>query len=213
MLQAGQVDRDVAAIVLPAWGRVVPTTDVTAWAVVDEGAQVQPITGYLREFVARGNRTSSVRSYAYVLLRWWRFLIAVDVAWNRATAAEARDLALWLRKASKPVAGRRTTSAATAGTVNPITRKRYLGDEYAARTYATTTRSFGPSTSSGSSRGPDRCSTRCRWTGRGIGAGRMRTTTRCSRSGRTGGCATTRRYPSGVRGRCQTRHGMSCSRP
>lgn len=135
MLQAGQVDRDVAAIVLPAWGRVVPTTDVTAWAVVDdEAAQVQPITGYLREFVARGNRTSSVRSYAYVLLRWWRFLIAVDVAWNRATAAEARDLALWLREASKPVAGRRTTSAATAGTVNPITRKRYLGDEYAART-------------------------------------------------------------------------------
>jgi integrase/recombinase XerD len=57
-------------------------------------------------------------------------LIAVGVAWDRATSAEVRDYVLWLRCSAKPVAARRTASASTAGTVNPITRKRYQGDEY-----------------------------------------------------------------------------------
>jgi hypothetical protein len=40
--------------------------------------------------VARGNRAGSVRSYAYALHRWWRFLAAVDVAWDKATTTEVR---------------------------------------------------------------------------------------------------------------------------
>jgi hypothetical protein len=35
-----------------------------------------------------------VRSYAFVLHRWWRFLAAIGVSWDRATAAETRDLVL-----------------------------------------------------------------------------------------------------------------------
>ncbi|MER7865449.1 site-specific integrase [Amycolatopsis japonica] len=58
----------------------------------------------------------------------------VGVAWDKATAAESRDLVLWLRQASKVRRSPRTGSAGTAGTVNPVTRKRYLGDGYEPRT-------------------------------------------------------------------------------
>ena len=57
-----------------------------------------------------------------------------SVAWDRATAAEVPDFVLWLRQASKSRRSPRTVSAATAGTVNPVTRKRYLGDGYEPRT-------------------------------------------------------------------------------
>jgi integrase len=75
-----------------------------------------------------------VRSYAYALLRWWRFLRVVDVEWDKATSAEVRDFVLWLGHATKPVAARRKGSAALAGTINPVTRKQYLSDEYGSRT-------------------------------------------------------------------------------
>ncbi|MGE7439756.1 tyrosine-type recombinase/integrase [Kitasatospora sp. NPDC001175] len=80
------------------------------------------------------NRPGSVRSYAYALLRWWRWLLVVGVEWDRATSAEVRDLVLWLRQTAKPRNSPRTKSAATAGTVNPITRKRNLDDQYQPRT-------------------------------------------------------------------------------
>jgi integrase/recombinase XerD len=75
-----------------------------------------------------------VRSYAYALLRWWRWLRAVGVAWDKATPAEVRDLVLWLQQADKLRQAPRRASAATAGTINPITRKRHLGDRYEPRT-------------------------------------------------------------------------------
>lgn len=89
---------------------------------------------FLREFVARANRTASVRSYAYVLLRWWRWLRVVDVQWDRASPAEVRDLVLWLqltRKRSRAASG---MSAVTAGSVNAVTGKAYPGAGYAVRT-------------------------------------------------------------------------------
>jgi integrase/recombinase XerD len=72
---------------------------------------------YLTDFVARDNSPGSVRSYAYALLRWWRWLLAVRVERDRATPTEARDLVLWLKQATKPRNSARTVSAATAGTV------------------------------------------------------------------------------------------------
>jgi integrase/recombinase XerD len=127
--------RDVASIVLPCWGKVVQVDGVVPFAVVgDDGEPVAAVGAYLRDFTASGNRSGSVRSYAYDLLRWWRFLRAVGVDWDVATPAEGRDFVLWLMQARKPVAGRRTRSAATAGTVNSLTRKQYPGDEYMPRT-------------------------------------------------------------------------------
>ncbi|MFI1629063.1 tyrosine-type recombinase/integrase [Streptomyces noursei] len=100
----------------------------------EEGKAVQPVRRFLIDFIARDNRTGSVRSYAYDLLRWWRWLRVVDVEWNRATSVEVRDFVLWLRAATKPRRSARTQSAVTAGTTNPITKKTYLDDRYKPRT-------------------------------------------------------------------------------
>jgi integrase len=100
----------------------------------DDGMPVEPIRVFLRDFVARGTRPGSVRSYAYALLRWWRWLRAVEVEWDRATSAEVRDLVLWLGQATKTRNSPRQASAVTAGTVNPVTRKRHLDDRYEPRT-------------------------------------------------------------------------------
>jgi integrase/recombinase XerD len=128
-----QVQRDVQSLRLPRWGRVVAANGVVPWLVLDpDGGPVEAIVRFLREFVARGNRAASVRSYAYALLRWWRFLRAVEVEWDRATSTEVRDFVLWLQATTKP--GRRTVSAATAGTINPVTRKKHLDDRYQVRT-------------------------------------------------------------------------------
>ena len=69
---------------------------------------VEPVRRFLLDFVARDNRPGSVRSYAYDLLRWWRWLQVVDVDWDKTTSAEVRDFVLWLRQASKPGGSART---------------------------------------------------------------------------------------------------------
>lgn len=132
----GQHLRDIGAIVLPGWGRVV-VDDIAAvgWQVVDpDGRVVDPVARFLRDFAARGNRVGSVRSYAYALLRWWRWLQVIDVRWDRATSAEVRDFVLWLGQARKTRRSPRTVTAATAGTINPVTGKRHLGDGFEPRT-------------------------------------------------------------------------------
>ena len=129
------LERDVESVRLPRWGRVVAAAGVVPWQVVDaDGDVVEPVQRFLRDFVARGNRVGSVRSYAYVLLRWWRWLAAIGVDWDKATSAEVKDFVLWLVQATKPRNSPRTTSVVTAGTVNAATRKRYLGDQYEPRT-------------------------------------------------------------------------------
>jgi integrase/recombinase XerD len=129
------VERDIGSIVLSRWGRVEASGGLVPWLVVGpDGVAVEPVRRFLADFVARGKGPGSVRSYAFGLLRWWRWLIAVGVEWDKATPAEARDLALWLCQAGKPRRDVRTASAATAGRLNPVTRKRHLGDGYEPRT-------------------------------------------------------------------------------
>ncbi|MET8565384.1 hypothetical protein ABZV75_34310 [Streptomyces flaveolus] len=47
----------------------------------EEGRAVEPVRRYLIDFAARYNRPGSVRSYAFDLLRWWRWLRVADVPW------------------------------------------------------------------------------------------------------------------------------------
>jgi integrase len=129
------VVRDVDAIRLLRWGRVVRADGPVAWLVLDSGgAPVVPVARFLRDFVAQGNAAGSVRSYCYVLCRWWRFLRAIGIEWNGATSAEVRDFVLWLQRTTIARQTPRRASAQTAGRVNPITRKQYPGDSYQART-------------------------------------------------------------------------------
>ena len=76
---------------------------------------------------------ASLRSYAYELLAWFRFLRAVDVPWDRAGRAEARDFALRLKMVKKPARQRRP-DAPLPGSVNPVTGKACPASMYAART-------------------------------------------------------------------------------
>ncbi|MEV6849895.1 tyrosine-type recombinase/integrase [Actinoplanes sp. NPDC051411] len=134
MLREDQ-DRDATELKLERWGRVVAAVGPVPWLVVDPaGAPVEAIFRFFRDFVARGNRPGSVRSYAYALHRWWRFLQTVGVQWDKATSTETRDFVLWMLHTSKQRRARRTKSLAVAGGVNPITRKRYLDDSCQPRT-------------------------------------------------------------------------------
>jgi hypothetical protein len=45
---------------------------------------------FLRELPAAGRSTATLRSYGMDLLRWWRFLRAVDVVWEWATRLDDR---------------------------------------------------------------------------------------------------------------------------
>jgi integrase/recombinase XerD len=121
--------------VVSRWGRVVPAHGPVPWTVIsDEGVELEVVRQYLREFVARGGSPLSTRSYAFDLLRWWRWLKATGVQWNRATSADVKDYVLWLKSTTKPRRHARTRSAATVGTINQLTRKQYLDDRYRART-------------------------------------------------------------------------------
>ena len=51
---------------------------------------------FLRDLQAMGRSAATLRSYGMDLLRWWRFLDAVGVGWDRASRLEARDFSCWI---------------------------------------------------------------------------------------------------------------------
>ena len=97
MAISDEVERDLSTIVLPKWGCVRADDGPPPLLVVDDGDEaIEPIRRYLRDLVSRGRSSSSVRSYADDLLRWWRWLRVIDVEWNKATAVDVKDFVLWL---------------------------------------------------------------------------------------------------------------------
>jgi hypothetical protein len=101
--EASRFDR--ALTVVPLAGRLVETGDrVDPYRVVDgAGVVVEPVAAYFRDLQAIGRSNATLRSYGMDLLRWFRFLWAIDVTWDRATQVEAREFARWLQVAGKPV--------------------------------------------------------------------------------------------------------------
>ena len=96
--------RDVAVLKVARVGRVAETGDPLRPVVLldENGAEVPVVSEFLHHMLADDARPSSLRSYAYELLAWFRFLRAIEVAWDAAGRAEARDFALWLKTARKP---------------------------------------------------------------------------------------------------------------
>ena len=154
-------ERDVATLVVPRIGCVAATDDpLEPYRLVDaDGAVVVPVASFLRELLAASRAPLTLRSYALDLLRWWRFLAAVDVRWEQATPVEGRDFSLWIRQASKPRVGpvraggavpaagasgadrrrrpqsrREGLAGGLPGQVNPVTGKPSPGWGYAPRT-------------------------------------------------------------------------------
>ena len=127
--------RNVAALAVARVGRVEETGDLLLpFRLLDEqGAEVPAVTEFLHHMLADDASPASLRSYAYELLAWFRFLDAVMVPWDLAGRAEARDFALWLKTVKKPARQRRPDAPAP-GSVNPVTGKAVPGEHYAART-------------------------------------------------------------------------------
>lgn len=128
--------RGVSGLVVARVGRVAATGDpVLPWAVLDgAGTPVEPVSAFLRDLLACGSSAASCRSYGFDLLRWFRFLTAVDVAWHRAQRGDVRDFVLWLRVCHNPARDRHRHDAPAPGAVNPRTGKTSLRAGYAPAT-------------------------------------------------------------------------------
>ena len=141
----GVEQRDLVALLVDRVGAV-EETDVIwePYRLVDSsGEAVTAVSGFLNELQASGRTAATQRSYALDLLRWFRFLWAVDVPWIQATRCEARDFSRWLALVEKPP--RAGTPKRVAGAANPVTGKRSPGGKYAPSTLAhseTVLRSF-----------------------------------------------------------------------
>jgi site-specific recombinase XerD len=96
--------RDLSSLRVLRCGALEATGDLfEPYQVVDvDGVVVAPVVAYLRDLQACGRPAATQRSYAMDLLRWFRFLWAVDVGWDQATRVEARDFCRWIQLAGRP---------------------------------------------------------------------------------------------------------------
>jgi integrase len=104
MIEKGEPGIDLAGLVVPSAGLLVVTGDVwEPYRLVDPaGAVVGAAGAYFSHLQAAGRAELTVRSYGMALLRWFRFLWAAGVRWDRAARSDARDFCRWLQLAGKP---------------------------------------------------------------------------------------------------------------
>jgi site-specific recombinase XerD len=153
VIGAEDAARDLSSLVVSQRGSLEATGDpFEPYRLVDVGgAVVAPVAAYLRDLRAGGRPATTQRSYGMDLLRWFRFLWAIEVGWDQATRVEARDFCCWIQIADKPVrphwrecgsADARLVSSVPVdrgvgpGSANPVTGKPVLGVKYALATVA-----------------------------------------------------------------------------
>jgi integrase len=146
-----ETPRDLAALIVPRAGRLEQAEDPwEPYRLLDPaGAVVGPVAVFLRDLQASARPETTLRAYATALLRWFRFLWAIEVPWDQATRAEARDFCCWIQLTVKPGhAGRRDEAGdagraartatglggGLAGVPNPVTGKAPPGRGYAPAT-------------------------------------------------------------------------------
>ena len=134
--------RDLRLLVVRRVGSLVSTDDLwEPYRLLDpSGAPVVAVAMFFGELQAAGRSTATQRSYGLALLRWFRFLWAVEIGWPQATRVEARDFSRWIQATAKPVRPhwRSPDNPPTVPpkTVNPVTGKRPPGVTYAPSTIA-----------------------------------------------------------------------------
>ena len=147
MVNEENVPRVLSELVVPPSGALKATGNpFEPYRLVDgAGETIGPAAAFFAELVACGRPTTTLRSYGMNLLRWFRFLSALEMVWDQATQVEARDFWRWLQVALKPVLphwrysdGGGPGSDATPGAdrENPGPGKAPGGDRYAAVTVA-----------------------------------------------------------------------------
>ncbi|MFI5857291.1 tyrosine-type recombinase/integrase [Streptomyces parvulus] len=153
MREVRTLERDLKTFVLPEIGRLHETGD--AWEpyrLLDpEGRRVEPVAVYFKDLLTADSPATTLYSYGNDLLRWWRFLWAHGIEWDRAVREDARDFTLWMQLADKPVRThwrhrgkdpadipqrKPPTGRPAPGTPNPVTGKPTIGKKYAPATRA-----------------------------------------------------------------------------
>ncbi|TCC51428.1 hypothetical protein E0H75_13150 [Kribbella capetownensis] len=115
-------------------GRVVEFAQGLRWPVWFPDEEHVSASSFLRDLAASDCSPATLRSYAYDLLRLFRFLHDRWTAWERAERIDVREFVEWLRDSPVPQRLNRRADAPAAGSVNPITGKAVLGTKYAPRT-------------------------------------------------------------------------------
>lgn len=124
------------SVALPTVGEVLYAGEhnTPPFVVTIGGTELSVVTSFLTDLTVSDMRASTVRSYAYDVLRWWRVLIAVGVRWDQATRAETELMVGWFRSAPNPQRMRRHDAVTPPGSVNVRTGKPVLGTGYAPAT-------------------------------------------------------------------------------
>ena len=96
---------DFAKTAVPQVGRLLATGDVFEpyRLLSPDGEAVAGVSAFFADLLASGRSDATLRSYGMDLLRWFRFLWALGVVWDRATREEARDFCLSLQVGGKPL--------------------------------------------------------------------------------------------------------------
>jgi len=90
MIVKDEPPRDLARLVVPLTGSLVASDDPWEpyWLHDQGGTVLAPVSAHLRDLQACGRAATTQRSYAMDLLRWFRFLWAIEVPWNQATGSK-----------------------------------------------------------------------------------------------------------------------------
>ncbi len=115
-------------------GRVESSPTGLAWRVIFPDSEHAAAAAYLRELAASDCSTATLRSYAFDLLRWFRFLHDRLIGWERAERVDVRAFIEHLRETPNPQRLRRRADGPPPGSVNVVTGKAELSAKYAART-------------------------------------------------------------------------------
>jgi integrase len=104
MSEYGEAPRDLLGLAVPLVGALRATGEqCEPYQVIDAGGRpVGAAAEFFRDLQAAGRSAATVRSYGMDLLRWFRFLWALGMAWDRVTRLEARDFCRWMQVAGKP---------------------------------------------------------------------------------------------------------------
>ncbi|MFD9497952.1 hypothetical protein [Streptomyces sp. NPDC060035] len=118
---------------IPRLGPVVEVNRAhPAYAMLDPaGAEVEPVTAFLRDPALGDSGRLTCRSHGYGLLRWFRLLWLLGAGWEQAKESEVAVPTGWLRSAANPQRQRHRAEAPVAGTVNLRTGKASLRAGYA----------------------------------------------------------------------------------
>lgn len=111
-------------------GKVVRASGDLQYRLIFPDTEHAAVSSFLRDLSASDCSPATLRSYAYDLLRWFRFLHSRFVPWERAERLDVRALVEHMR--ASPTANALRRGSGHAATINTETRKQRPGTTFSA---------------------------------------------------------------------------------